>query len=208
MTEYGLKEKKDWLSRYQESLRKEKRLKETLREVRSRAESTAQALSGMPPAGGQRSKVESGAILLAAYTMQLNEQIVDGEVIRAEIEAAVGRLKDPLQREVLYWRYIKGEDGRPMDLWKVSNKLYISERHTRRLFHQALVNLELPEEGRSSTRPSRNCRPPLTPTLRTAKASRCWTIPAASLPINTAPAGRGAGLSRRADSDRAAGRWE
>lgn len=149
MTEYGMKEKKDWLRRYQESLRKEKRLKETLREVRSRAESTTQALSGMPPAGGQRSKVESGAILLAAYTMQLNEQIVDGEVIRAEIEAAVGRLKDPLQREALYWRYIKGEDGRPMDLWKVGNKLYISERHTRRLFRQALVNLELPEEGRS-----------------------------------------------------------
>lgn len=149
MTENEQKEKKDWLSRYQESLRKEKRLKETLREVRSRAESTTQALSGMPPAGGQRSKVESGAILLAAYTMQLNEQIVDGEAIRAEIEAAVGRLKDPLQREVLYWRYIKGEDGRPMDLWKVGNKLYISERHARRLFSQALVNLELPEDGRS-----------------------------------------------------------
>lgn len=149
MTEYERKEKKDWLSRYQESLRKEKRLKETLREVRSRAESTTQALSGMPPAGGRRSKVESGAILLAAYTMQLNEQIVDGEVIRAEIEAAVGRLEDPMQREVLYWRYIKGEDGRPMDLWKVGNKLYISERHTRRLFGRALENLTLPKDGRS-----------------------------------------------------------
>ena len=39
MTENERKEKKDWLSHYQESLRKEKRLKETLREVRSRADS-------------------------------------------------------------------------------------------------------------------------------------------------------------------------
>lgn len=149
MTEYGRKEKKDWLSRYQESLRKEKRLKETLREVRSRAESTAQALSGMTPAGGQRSKVESGAILLAAYTMQLNEQIVDGEVIRAEIEAAVGQIEDPMEREVLYWRYITGENGYPMDLWKVGNKLYISERHARRLHGWALEHLEIPKDGRS-----------------------------------------------------------
>lgn len=134
---------------YQASLRQEKRLTETLKKVRSRAESTTQALTGMPTTGGQSSKVESGAILLAAYAMQLNEQIVDGEVIRAEIEAAVGQLEDPMEREVLYWRYITGENGYPMDLWRVGNKLYISERHARRLHGRALEHLELPEDGRS-----------------------------------------------------------
>lgn len=149
MTEAEKKAKKDWLGRYQESLRREKRLNETLREVRSRAESTTQALTGMPHAGCQSSKVESGAILLAAYAMQINNQIADGEVIRADIEAAIGQLESPLQREVLYWRYIKGDDGRPMDLWKVGNKLYISERHARRLFGKAIENIAIPKDGRS-----------------------------------------------------------
>ena len=111
MTEAEKKAKKDWLGRYQESLRREKRLNEKLKEVRSRAESTTQALTGMPHAGWQSSKVESGAILLAAYAMRLNEEIADGEVTRAEIEAAVRNIEDPSQREVLYWRYINGENG-------------------------------------------------------------------------------------------------
>lgn len=149
MTESERKEKISWLNRYQESLLQEKRLTAKLKEIRSRAESTTQALTGMPSGGWQISKVESGAILLVAYAMRLNEEIVDGELARAEIEAAVGQIEDPMQREVLYWRYINGENGHQMDFHKVGNKLYFSERHARRLHNQALENLIIPKDGRS-----------------------------------------------------------
>ena len=137
------KRKVDWLLRYQESLRRERRLQEQIRRVESRAESTTQALTGMPGGGATGSKVENGAILLAAYRMDLIQQLAESEKIRAEIEMAIGQIAEETEREVLIWRYIIGDYGnRLMDFWKVGNRLHISERHVKRLHNSALEHLK------------------------------------------------------------------
>lgn len=151
MIESERKEKKDWLSRYQVSLRKESRLLVQIRLAESRAESTTQNLTGMPGGGASGSKVENGAILLAAYRMDLNQQQAESEKIRAEIEMAIGKIQDENQREVLTWIYIVGElDDKnrplfhPMGNKDVSERMHYSIEWVKKKKREALDAISLP----------------------------------------------------------------
>lgn len=112
-----------WLRRYRQALRDEARLRDRIKAVRSRAESTTQALR--PVVGGSQdgTKVERCTELLDQYQRELQEQLKESERIRAEIEAAINALPSALQRDVLQARYI---DGLPV--WRTANRLNISER--------------------------------------------------------------------------------
>ena len=83
-------EKVAWLRRYRQALRDEARLRDRIKAVRSRAESTTQALR--PVVGGDSqdgTKIERGAELLDQYQQELQEQLKASEQIRVEIEAAI-----------------------------------------------------------------------------------------------------------------------
>lgn len=138
MEEAEKKAKIKWLRRYHESLIQEKRLRDTIRTTRARAESTTQALNGMPHSGGGESKVESGALLLVRYQQDLDAQLRKSEQIRQEIESAINLLPG-LQRDVMLARYV---DWLPW--FKVANRLYISERHARRLHRRGLEAIKCP----------------------------------------------------------------
>ena len=72
-----------WLRRYRQALRDETRLRDRIKAVRSRAESTTQALR--PVVGGDSqdgTKIERCAELLDQYHHQLQEQLVASEQIR------------------------------------------------------------------------------------------------------------------------------
>ncbi len=132
-------EKRRWLRRYRQALRVEDRLRDRIRAVRSRTESTTQALQ--PVAGGgsrNGSKQEKGTEILEAYQVELVAQLETSQRIRQEIEAAINRLKDPMQREVLQYLYI---DGLPV--WKTANRMYISDRWVKSQHQKALANLEI-----------------------------------------------------------------
>ena len=141
-------EKRRWLRRYRQALRVEDRLRDRIRAVRSRTESTTQALQ--PVAGGgsrNGSKQEKGTEILEAYQAELVAQLEKSQRIRQEIEAAINRLKDPMQREVLQYLYI---DGLPV--WKTANRMYISDRwvksqHKKALAHMEIVPLSSPLYG-------------------------------------------------------------
>lgn len=132
-------EKRRWLRRYQQALRDEDRIRERIRAVRSRAESTTQALQPVSGSGNQSgSKIERGAELLDAYQNELLTQLERSQGIRREIEDAISGLEDPMQRDVLQSLYI---DGLP--IWKTANRLYISERWVKSKHRAGLEALEI-----------------------------------------------------------------
>lgn len=138
------REKVAWLNRYQECLLTESRLQVQIEKAKTRAESTTQTLTEMPYSCGHSSKVENGAILLAEYCADLDNQRAESEKIRAEIELSISKIDGSIHREILIWRYIIGDYGyNPMEFWKISNKLFISERHVRRLHNEALSLLKI-----------------------------------------------------------------
>ena len=130
-------EKVAWLRRYRQALRDEARLRDRIKAVRSRAESTTQALR--PVVGGSQdgTKVERCTELLDQYQRELQEQLKESERIRAEIEAAINALPSALQRDVLQARYI---DGLPV--WRTANRLHISESWVKQIHRTAIENLE------------------------------------------------------------------
>lgn len=132
-------EKRRWLRQYRQALRVEDRLRDRIRAVRSRTESTTQALQ--PVAGGgsrNGSKQEKGTEILEEYQAELVAQLETSQRIRQEIEAAINRLKDPMQREVLQYLYIDG-----LQVWKTANRMYISDRWVKSQHQKALANLEI-----------------------------------------------------------------
>lgn len=127
-----------WLRRYRQALRDEARLRDRIKAVRSRAESTTQALR--PVVGGDSqdgTKIERCAELLDQYQQQLQNQLVASEQIRVEIETAIQALPSALQRDVLQARYI---DGLPV--WRTANRLHISERWVLNNQNRAIKNLQ------------------------------------------------------------------
>lgn len=139
-------EKVAWLRRYRQALRDEARLRDRIKAVRSRAESTTQALRPVFGGGSQDgTKIERGAELLDQYQRELQKQLEASEHIRVEIEAAINALPSALQRDVLQARYI---DGLPW--FKITNRLYISERHAKRLYRKAIEALRCPSMSLST----------------------------------------------------------
>lgn len=139
-------EKVAWLRRCRQALRDEARLRDRIKAVRSRAESTTQALR--PVVGGSSqdgTKIERSAELLDQYQRELQKQLEASERIRVEIEAAINALPSALQRDVLQARYI---DGLPW--FKIANRLYISERHAKRLHRKAIEALRCPSMSLST----------------------------------------------------------
>ena len=132
-------EKVTWMRRYRQALRDEARLRDRIKAVRSRAESTTQALRPVVGGGSQDgTKIERGAELLDQYQRELQKQLEASEHIRVEIEAAINALPSALQRDVLQARYI---DGLPV--WRTANRLYISESWVLKAQKKAIENLKI-----------------------------------------------------------------
>lgn len=131
-------EKVCWLRWYRQALRAEDRLRDQIRAVRARMESTSQALRPVVGGGsGDGNAIERGVELLDRYQRDLVEQLEKSQKIRAEIEDAIYALPDHLQREVLLARYI---DGLPV--WRTANRLHISERWVLNNQNRAIKNLQ------------------------------------------------------------------
>lgn len=132
-------EKVQWLRMYRQGLRAEDRLRDQIRAVRARMESTSQALRPVVGGGsGDGNVIERGVELLDRYQRDLVAQLETSQQIRAEIEEAIYALPDHLQREVLLARHI---DGLPV--WKTANRLYISESWVKETQRKAIENIKI-----------------------------------------------------------------
>ena len=132
-------DKIQWLRRYRQALRAEDRLRDQIRAVRARMESTSQALRPVVGGGsGDGNAIERGVELLDRYQQTLRDHVEESERTRRDIEAAITALPDSLQQEVLQARYI---DGLPV--WKTANRLYISESWVKEIQRKAIENLKI-----------------------------------------------------------------
>ena len=132
-------EKIVWLRRYRQALCRETRLRDRIRAVRSRMESTTQALKPVVAGGSQDGTgIERGTELLEQYQQELCSQLRVSEQIRREIETAIQALPSILQQNVLQARYI---DGLPV--WRTANRLNISESWVLKAQKKAIENLKI-----------------------------------------------------------------
>lgn len=131
-------EKLQWFWRYQRALRKEKLLQEELAAQKKRALGCAAAMDGMPRgvSDGQSLPRMVESIVKAEQELACQINVCGG--IRREVVAAIGRLPDERDQELLRRRFILGQR------WgEISDRLPMSERHVRRCVRRAVERIEI-----------------------------------------------------------------
>lgn len=102
-------EKVRWLRRYQESLRREQELAEEVEHLRSEATRVTPLLSGMPDGPGDGQKLPRSVERIVQAQQALQEQVDHCTDARSEIAAAIARVTNHKDHEILRRRYILGQ---------------------------------------------------------------------------------------------------
>ena len=67
---------------------------------------------------------------------KLAAQLTAGEAAQVEIEQAIGKVPDALEREVLQARYIDGRTNR-----QIASRMRVSERYVRKLHRRGILQI-------------------------------------------------------------------
>lgn len=133
-------EKKEYLRGYRQHGRRIKRIESELEEIRSMKTSPSANNDGMPRGSGQSD--------LSGYVAQLDE--LEEKLYREGVEQVkaykdiswrISQLKNEDERDVLFYRYIKGKSW-----WEIAGLMNCSERWVYELHGKALKNLKFTEE--------------------------------------------------------------
>ena len=135
-------EKKAYLRSYLVHVRRIRRINAEIEELRTmKMNPSAKDNDGMPHGG-------SGQGDLSDYAADLDEMIQ--ELINErywriktyqKIARQIKRLRSENEKDVLFYRYIKG-----LDWWEIAEKMKYSQRHITRLHGKALAHFELPKD--------------------------------------------------------------
>lgn len=134
--------KKKYLRGYRNHVRRIQRINAEITELRSmKLYPSMKQEDGMPHGGGGQSD-------LSDYAADLDEMIRDLIQERCErirsyqrIIHRIKKLKSENERDVLFYRYIKG-----MDFWEIAEVMKYSERQIHRFHGKALAHFELPKD--------------------------------------------------------------
>lgn len=132
--------KKEYLWRYQECMRRIRRINAEIPEIRSMKMGIAINNDGMPHGSGQND-LSGYAAELDKLERELTDERYTRIIIYKDIKKRIDNLKSTNEKDVLFYRYIKG-----MDWWEVAEKMNYSERWTHKLHGKALAHLEIPKE--------------------------------------------------------------
>lgn len=124
----------EWMNRYRTARRVEPGVKEQLREEKRRAE-YAETLRHQCP-GGPDDGISSAIQSINNRQKKLTADLISGEAARVEIETAIGKVDDALEREVLQARYIEGRTNR-----QIAARMRITERYVRKLHRRAIFKV-------------------------------------------------------------------
>ena len=132
--------KKEYLRSYHGHVRRIARIESELAELRAMRMSISVSNDGMPKGSGKND--------LSGYAAELDklERDLVAERYRRirtykDIANRIKRLKSENEKDVLFFRYIKG-----LDWWEIADKMRYSERHIHRLHGVALAHFRLPED--------------------------------------------------------------
>lgn len=134
--------KKEYLRSYRQHVRRIRRINAEIAELRSmKLYPALKPDDGMPHGSGGQGD-------LSGYAAELDEMIqelIHERYLRIKTYQAIARrikrLRSENEKDVLFYRYIKG-----MDWWEIAEKMSFSERWVYRLHGKALVHFELPKE--------------------------------------------------------------
>lgn len=130
--------KKRYLRQYRKHSRKIKRIEAEIEELRSLKMYPSQSNDGMPK-GSSQSDLSGYAAELTAKEDELYEKGVEQVMIYKNIEQKIKSIDDEDERDVLFYRYIKGKS-----FWEISQLLDYSESWIHELHGRALKKLEIP----------------------------------------------------------------
>lgn len=133
--------KKEYLKSYRKHVRRIHRINAEIEELRMmKMCPSMKPDDGMPHGSGGQGD-------LSGYAGDLDEMIqelIKERYLRIktyqQIARQIKRLKSENEKDVLFYRYIKG-----IDWWEIAEKMDYSQRHITRLHGKALAHFELPK---------------------------------------------------------------
>lgn len=135
--------KKEYLRGYRQHGRRVKRIEAELEEIRSMKQSPSMNNDGMPHGSGQKDL--SGYVAqLDALEEKLYREGVEQVKTYKDISWRISQLQEEDERDVLFYRYIKG-----MNWWEIAGVMNCSESWIYELHGRALKTLNISKEWSS-----------------------------------------------------------
>ena len=129
--------KKEYLWKYRNIGRKIKRIEAEVEEIRSMKMYPSMNNDGMPH-GSNLSDLSDYAAQLTSLENQLCKDGVEQVRVYKAISFQINLVKDENERDVLFYRYIKG-----LSWWEIAKKMGYSERQIHRYHGKALASLKI-----------------------------------------------------------------
>ena len=134
--------KKEYLRSYRQHVRRIHRINAEIAELRSmKLNPSMKPDDGMPHGSGGQGD-------LSGYAAELDEMIrelIEERYLRIktyqQIVRQIKRMKSENEKDVLFYRYIRG-----LDWWEIAEKMKYSERWIHKIHGKALAHFELPKE--------------------------------------------------------------
>lgn len=132
--------KKEYLRKYRTHVRRIHRINAEIAELRSMKISPSVNNDGMPHGGCGQSDLSGYAAELDSMVQELIDERYCRIKDYQEIVRRIKKLKSENEKDVLFYRYIRG-----MDWWEIAEKMKFSERQIFRIHGKALANFKIPK---------------------------------------------------------------
>lgn len=132
--------KKEYLRKYRGHVRRISRIEAELAELRTMKLSISVNNDGMPHGSG-RSDMSGYAAELDRLERNLIQEQYRRKAAYIETSNQIKKLEDENERDVLFYRYIRG-----LNWWEIAEKMGYSERQIYRYHGQALAHFSVSEE--------------------------------------------------------------
>lgn len=134
--------KKEYLRSYLVHVRRIRRINAEIEELRTMKMSpSVKENDGMPHGSGGQGDLSSYAANLDEMIQELINERYWRIKTYQQIARQIKRLRSENEKDVLFYRYIKG-----LDWWDIAEKMRYSERQVHRFHGKALIHFELPRD--------------------------------------------------------------
>ena len=133
--------KKEYLRKYRTHVRRIHRINAEIAELRSMKISPSVNNDGMPHGGCGQSDLSGYAAELDSMVQELIDERYYRIKDYQDIVGRIKKLKSENEKDVLFYRYIRG-----MDWWEIEEKMKFSERQIFRIHGKALANFKIPKD--------------------------------------------------------------
>ena len=133
--------KKEYLRKYRTHVRRIHRINAEIAELRSMKISPSVNNDGMPHGGCGQSDLSGYAAELDSMVQELIDEMYCRIKDYQDIVERIKKLKSENEKDVLFYRYIRG-----MDWWEIAEKMKFSERQIFRIHGKALANFKIPKD--------------------------------------------------------------